>query len=160
MNSSMRRSVLNNEDKRLEDEKKENIAFLKVSLKDDNLGFSGEAEWEALAEHIYVHRYLKDQKSGKMSSWEEAFVSWKESVYNPLFKVIDWWEVKKAFVHYTKGQLFFAVSTHWYYMLEKNPDVSPEDAAVDFAAYYGKGIASWISMSRAAAALRLQQYNV
>ena len=108
---------MNNEDMRLEEEKKENIAFLKVRLKDDNLGFSGEAEWEALAEHIYVHRYLK-------------------------------------------GQLFFAVSTHWYYMLEKNPDVSPEDAAVDFAAYYGKGIASWISMSRAAAALRLQQYAV
>jgi hypothetical protein len=95
-----------------------------------------------------------DEKTGKMSSWEEAFNSWKEKVYTPLFKVIAWKEVKKAFNSYKKGQLLFAVSTHWYYMLEKDPKVRPEDAAVDFAAYYGKGYASWVSMMISTAATR------
>ncbi len=150
---------MSNIDSRLEAENKENMAFLKVHLKDDNLEFSSDEEWATLVEHINVHRYLTDQKSGKVSTWEEAYRSWKEKVYDPLFKVIDWWEVKKAFVHYTKGQLLFAVSTHWYYMLEKNPNVASEDAAVDFAAYYGKGVASWVSMMRSAAAMRLEHYS-
>jgi len=139
------------EDRLVETEKMEHMAFLKVQLKDDNLEFSSDAEWETLVDHIDVHKYLTDKSSGKISSWEESFHSWKAKVYTPLFNVIDWWEVKKAFSHYTKGQLLFAVSTHWYYMLEKDPDVAPEDAAVDFAAYYGKGFASWVSLMRSTA---------
>ena len=147
---------MTNEEKRLEVEKLEKIVFVKQQLAEENLGLNEESQWEALTNHVEVHRYLNDQKSGETSTWEEAFASWKETVYAPLANVIDWWEVKKAFSSYSRGQLLFAVSNHWYYMLEKDPKVEPEDAAVDFSAYYGKGIASWISLMRSAAAMRAQ----
>ncbi len=144
------------EDKIIDAEKVENTNLLKEKLQADNLGFQSEADWDALVEHVYVHKYLNEQNSEGFESWEAAFESWKEKVYAPILRVIDWWEVKKAFEGYTRGQLFFAVSNHWYYMLEKDAETEPEDAAVDFAAYWGKGFASWISMMRSAASMRLK----
>ena len=149
---------MTNEEKRLEVERHERIDYVRSQLVEENLGLNEDSQWEALANHVEVHKYLNDEKNNTSSTWEEAFSSWKETVYAPLAKVIDWWEVKKAFTSYSKGQLLFALSNHWYYMLEKDPAVEPEDAAVDFAAYYGKGIASWVSLMRAAAAMRAQ-YN-
>ncbi len=148
--------IMTNEEKKMEVERHENVEFVKNQLINDNLGFTEESQWEALTSHVEVHKYLLDQESGENYSFKAAFESWKEKVYAPLMQVIDWWEVKKAFTSYTKGQLLFAVSTHWYYMLEKDPETAPENAAVDFAAYYGKGIASWVSLMRAAAAMRAQ----
>ncbi|MDC7241142.1 MAG: hypothetical protein PQJ50_12370 [Spirochaetales bacterium] len=142
------------EDKKNEAAKVENTALLKEKLQDDNLGFTEEKEWTTLVEHVDVHKYLLEEKGQKFDSWEAAFDSWREKVYAPIFRVIEWWEVKKSFAEYTKGQLFFAVSTHWYYMLEKDPETEPEDAAVDFAAYWGKGLASWVSMMRSSAVMR------
>ena len=123
----------------------EKIETLKKMLASENLGFTKEEEWAALVDHVEVHKYLINQNKEKTIEWNEAAASWKETVYASLGKVIDWWEVKKAFSKYTKGQLLFALSTHWYYMKEKDPEISPEDAANDFAAFYGNGIGSWIS---------------
>ena len=123
----------------------EKIESLKNLLASENLGFTKAEEWKALVDHVEVHKYLINQGITETISWDDAALSWKENIYAPLGKVIDWWEVKKAFSKYTKGQLLFAVSTHWYYMKEKDPGISPEEAANDFAAFYGNGIGSWIS---------------
>ncbi len=129
------------------------IESLKTLMNSENLGFTKQEEWETLVDHVEVHKYLINEEMDGTITWEQAAFSWKENVYTPLKNVIDWWEVKKAFSGYSKGQLLFAVSTHWYYMKEKDPGILPEDAANDFAAFYGKGIGSWISRRKIESAM-------
>lgn len=124
------------------------VSFLKQLLENENLGFESNTEWETLVEHVEVHKYYLNQNHTETLSWEDAVSSWKERVYNPLNKVIQWWEIKKAFSKYTKGQLLFAVSSHWYYMIEANSEVSPEEAADHFAANYGSGVGRWVSRKK------------
>ena len=126
----------------------ERVSSLKKLLESENLEFSSDADWEALVNHIEVHKYFINQKSEQAISWDEAVSSWIKNVYAPLEEVIVWWEVKKAFKKYTKGQLLFAVSSHWYYLREKDPEVTPSEAANQFAAKYGKGIGRYFSQKK------------
>jgi len=118
---------------------------LKIMLKEDNLGLTQESEWDALVEHIEVHKYLVNQRISWTISWKDAVFSWYENVYRPVLQAIESWEIKRAFPDMNRGQLFFAVCSHWYYMQEKNPNVPAQEAAVDFAAQYGHGLAKWFS---------------
>ena len=104
-----------------------------------------ETNYQALSDQIEVHKYLINQTIPWVISWDDAAFSWVENVFHPIMQVVDQWEVQAAFPRFTRAQLFFAVSNHWYYMLEKSPDVSVKYAAVDYAATYGKGLARWIS---------------
>lgn len=121
------------------------IQSLKYQLNEVGFQLAGEQEWRELADHIEVHKYLINQDIKRPVTWEEAVFSWLENVYRPLSYAIDRWEIRRAFPGKTDGQLYLAISTHWHFLKERNPSVTPEDAARDFAAQYGTGIASWFS---------------
>jgi hypothetical protein len=104
-----------------------------------------ETNYQALSDQIEVHKYLINQGIPWVISWDDAAFSWVENVFHPIMQVIDQWEVQAAFPSLTRAELFFAVSNHWYYLLEKNSETSAWYAAVDYAATYGRGLARWIS---------------
>lgn len=104
-----------------------------------------EADYEALSDQIEVHKYLVNQNIPWQISWDEAAFSWSENVFLPVIQVLDKWEVKSAFNHRPLSKLYFDVSDHWYYLLERDPKVSAQYAAIDYAATYGKGLGKLFS---------------
>lgn len=103
------------------------------------------ADYQALSDQIEVHKYLINQDIPWTISWDEAAFSWMENVFHPIMQVVDQWEVQAAFPTKTRAILFFEISNHWYYLLEKNPGVSAHFAALEYAVTYGKGLAKLVS---------------
>src|SRR5690554_646705 len=102
-------------------------------------------DYQALSDQIEVHKYLVNQNIPWKISWDEAAFSWSENVYHPIMQVLDNWEVKLAFGNKRLADLYFDVSDHWYYLLERDPDVTALYAAIDYAATYGKGLGKFFS---------------
>lgn len=104
-----------------------------------------ETNYQALSDQIEVHKYLINQSIPWTITWDDAAFSWLENVYGPIMQVIDRWEVRSAFPGMQLAELYFAVSNHWYYLLEKDTHVSANYAAIDYAATYGKGLGKLFS---------------
>ncbi|TVR93726.1 MAG: hypothetical protein EA428_01560 [Spirochaetaceae bacterium] len=121
------------------------LTRLKNQLQTTEFTLGNEREWQELADHIEVHKYFINQSIGRTVTWDEAVFSWFENVYTPLSWIIDSWEVSGAFPDKTEGQLYLAISTHWHYLKERLPEITPADAAHDFASHYGSGLARWFS---------------
>ncbi|MEX2443923.1 MAG: hypothetical protein WD492_09980 [Alkalispirochaeta sp.] len=121
------------------------VQTLKDMLRTTGFSLRDEREWQELADHIEVHKYFINQTIGWTVSWDNAVFSWFENVYTPLNRIIDSWEVREAFPEKTEGQLYLAISTHWHFLKERYPEITPEEAAHDFASHYGQGLARWFS---------------
>jgi hypothetical protein len=119
---------------------------LQAILAPDDLGLENEADWDALVDHIEVHKYLINQKIGWTITWQDAVFSWYENVYRPIMNIISSVQVQWAFPGMTLGQLFFAVCTNWYYMQESDPQAAPLDAAYEYLTENGKGLGKFLSM--------------
>lgn len=111
-----------------------------------NTGFVfTETDYQALSNHIEVHKYLINQRIPWTVTWDDAAFSWLENVFRPIMQVVDRWEVLAAFPRHTRAQLFFDIANHWYYFQQKHPEADVSLAAMDYAATYGKGLGRWIS---------------
>ncbi|MFW5695241.1 MAG: hypothetical protein ACOCYB_08725 [Alkalispirochaeta sp.] len=121
------------------------VRTLKDMMRTTGFTLRDDREWQELADHIEVHKYFINQSIGWTVSWDNAVFSWFENVYTPLSRIIDSWEVREAFPDKTEGQLYLAISTHWHFLKERYPEITPEDAAHDFASHYGSGLARWFS---------------
>lgn len=99
-----------------------------------------ETDYQTLSDHIEMHKYLINQTIPWTVSWDDAAFSWIENVFHPIMQVVDRWEVRSAFPNKSRAELFFDISNHWYYLLEKNPKVYANVAAIDYAATYGTGL--------------------
>ncbi|MFA7566394.1 MAG: hypothetical protein WCY01_05155 [Alkalispirochaeta sp.] len=121
------------------------IKILKAMLADEHLDLRYDHEWEEIAEHVEVHKYFVNQSISWTITWDDAVFSWYEAVFIPVMQAIDAWHIRKAFPKKTRGQLYLAVATHWHFLKERNPDITIDEAADDFAGHYGTGLAGWFS---------------
>lgn len=126
-------------------EKIDRVKDLKAMLKQEGINLPRETDWNELVQHVEVHKYLINQQIGWTISWADAVFSWYENVFVPIKRAVQAWEIRGAFQEMTLGQLYLAVCTHWHFLKQRNPLVTPEDAAHDFAAHYGHGLAAWFS---------------
>lgn len=120
-------------------------AVLKLMLGDQRLELSDDAQWDELTDHVRVHRYLVNEAIPWTITWEEAVFSWFENVFRPVEQATRTWEVRHAFPTMTRGQLYLAIATHWHYLKANDQSVTPTEAAIDFAATFGQGIARLFS---------------
>jgi hypothetical protein len=104
-----------------------------------------EADYQALSDQIEVHKYLINQNIPWTITWDDAAFSWLENVYQPIMQVVDHWEIRSAFNKHDRARIFFDISDHWYFLMEKNPSTPASLAAVDYAAKYGRGLGKWMS---------------
>lgn len=121
------------------------IDDLKAMFLTEGIQFSREEGWKELEEHVDVHQYHLGQKLNRTISWDDAVYSWYDTVLVPLKRVVSSWEFRQAFPRQPLGDLYLAVSDHWHYLKERDPEVTPEEAARSFAMHYGKGLARWFS---------------
>ena len=112
------------------------VSSLKAMLSDEAFALQTDAEWQEVAEHVRVHRFLINQAIPWTVTWDDAVFSWYENVMRPLMDAVDVWNIRAAFPGRTMGQLYLAVATHWHFMKEHDGSVTPEEAANDFSAQY------------------------
>ncbi len=118
---------------------------MKVMFEKEGMTFANEDGWNALAEHVDVHnRYLNEQLKYNVS-WDDALFSWYENIYTPLKRAISSWSVKTAFSEYEIGELYLAVSDHWFYLKERYPEIDADTAAANFVRTYKDGITRFFS---------------
>lgn len=118
---------------------------LRAVMRENELWLRTDHQWRELIEHVNVHRYLINQRAPRALSWDEALLSWRDSVLDPVLRACRRWRVARAFPGLTRGELYLATATHWYYMIERDPSIDVEEAARDFTARYGKGLTRWFS---------------
>ncbi|WP_041394982.1 hypothetical protein [Parasphaerochaeta coccoides] len=115
---------------------------------DSTDGIFTDKDFALLKKQVATHKYLVNQNIPWTISWDDALYSWLENVFNPLMQYISRWEVRSAFPNMTLAQLYFAVSDHWYYLLEKHPEAWADLAALDYSAKYGHGLPALVSRLR------------
>jgi hypothetical protein len=123
-----------------EKEREEKKILLGGVLSSVDFKVETESEWDIIFEHIEVHKYFLDRKLKWKVDWNDVLFSWYENVFMPIMRILYHRSVKKAFPGKSLSQLYFDISTHWYYMLEKDPRKSEIDAAYDYISRYGKGL--------------------
>lgn len=114
-------------------------------LQDYDIRFSRNDGWEILVEHVLRHQELLVIDHGVRAGWHEAVFSWHETVFLPIFRTISPWGYRHAFGRHEIGDLYLAVSDHWGYLKERDPDATPSDAARSFLSTYGSGISRHFS---------------
>lgn len=119
--------------------------ILKTLFVPEGLQFTYEDGWQKLDEHVDVHEYFLGQSLGMHVTWDEAVYSWYENVLQPLKREIENWDMRSAFPKQPLGDLYLAISEHWHYLKEHDPDVTARDAAQSFLLHYGKGLTAWFS---------------
>ncbi|AHC14979.1 hypothetical protein [Salinispira pacifica] len=112
--------------------------LLKQTLMTQGFHCDSEDEWNALLEHIEVHKYFASEHSPSPVNWHEAVFSWMEEVYEPLLDAVKTPELHAAFPDVSSGSLLFAISSHWYYLKQSKGEVSAADAARDYSRKFGK----------------------
>lgn len=70
------------------------------------LDFSTTGQYDVIYNHILTHKYFINEKQSTEISMEEAILSWHNSVYKPVIKVIEKYKIMKYFRHRTKGDLY------------------------------------------------------
>lgn len=109
------------------------------------LEFARENGWATILEHIDTHRELLEKQHGIRANWFDAVFSWHEEVFVPLYRSIASRGFRLAFNDQKLGDLYLAVSDHWAYMKEKNPQASAAEAARSFLSHYGHGLSRHFS---------------
>ena len=106
--------------------------ILKMMFEKEGISFANEKGWNALAEHVAVHNQYLTMTLGFNVSWDDALFSWYENVYTPLKRAIMTRSMRHAFPSKASGDLYLDVSDHWFYLKQKNENISAETAAYDF----------------------------
>jgi hypothetical protein len=71
-----------------------------------NISFTEPGCYEMVREHIAVHKYLKAVEFNTELSYEQAAVSWYDTVYLPIVKLVRDRDVYKYFPGNTEGDLY------------------------------------------------------
>lgn len=104
-----------------------------------DIEFTIAGNYEALWEHISVHRYYLGQERREEVPLEEAVASWYDRVYLPIVQAIREQEVLADFPRRTEADLYLWIMDHLYYLRERyGQEIDVEEAAAGFAEQFSQ----------------------
>lgn len=110
---------------------------------DQRIFFSEPGRYRTLLEHIAVHRYFMGLALKRKVPYEEAVTDWYDTLYAPIVEAIRREHILDEFPGRTEADLYLWIIDHHYFLSQKyGPQVSPAEAAEDFAEHYG-GLPVW-----------------
>ena len=122
-------------------QKQESIEYL---IK--NTDMFQESDYNKLASHIEGHRYFLGKDLHMPITWDEATYSWMSNIYQPISQVMENWTTQMSFPGRRKADLFFEICDHLYYLsVEKQKEVNPYIAVLDYDAQFGKKIGRFLA---------------
>lgn len=87
-------------------------------LPDVDLITSIPGQYERLQEHISAHRWYLGEQQGKDIPYEEAVISWYQSVYLMLVEIIRELDIMVDFPDRTETDLYLWIISHQWYLRE------------------------------------------
>jgi hypothetical protein len=111
----------------------EEIRLLKLMFSAEGINFSSEEGWNTFAEHVAVHNENLNNELQYNVSWDDALFSWYENIYTPINRAMNDWSVKRTFSNMASGDLYLAISDHWFYLKESSPNITADQAAYNLA---------------------------
>jgi hypothetical protein len=105
---------------------------------DQNVRFSIGGGYERLIEHIAVHRYFMGLDLKRDIEEDEAVIDWYDNVYMPIVQAVREENILKEFPGRTEADMYVWIIDHKHFLREGcGCDVSPEEAAADYAEQFG-----------------------
>jgi hypothetical protein len=105
-----------------------------------DLDFSSPGQYDVVYNHILSHKYYINQSKEEEVSLTDAVVSWYNTVYLPVIKVIKNLRVLSRFRHRTASDLYVWLIKYWDDVKKQfGGDYSLEDAAKDFKNRFSVG---------------------
>ena len=99
--------------------------------------FTRPGRYAVLLEHIEKHRYFKSLDEAREISYDEAVLSWYDTVYEPLVSIVRLEEILEKFPKRTEADLYVWISGHLFSLREAlGEQVGFRDAARDYARKY------------------------
>lgn len=100
---------------------------------DSDFHLSNPAEYERLHDHINAHRYYLGTERQADVSYEEAVLSWHDSVYRPLVEAIESQNLQRQFPELTTTDLYLRVSEYQWLVREAAQETLFDEQARDEA---------------------------
>ncbi|MCL4507300.1 MAG: DUF4032 domain-containing protein [Chloroflexi bacterium] len=102
-----------------------------------NIRFSIGGAYARLIEHVAVHRYFMGLEQRRDISEDEAVMDWYDNVYCPIVAAVRTDDILSEFPGRTEADLYLWIIDHKHFLHEASgADVSPEEAALDYAENY------------------------
>jgi len=90
-------------------------------------------QYEKLMDHIDVHRWYLGEERKAAVPYEEALISWYDTVYMPLVEIIRQKGILKDFPGRTEADLYLWIIEHYWYVAQSDQeDISLEQAAEEY----------------------------
>jgi len=105
---------------------------------DSALDFSAPGRYDAIYNHILVHKYFLNESQEGEIPFPNALVSWYQNVYRPTIEVIRKQWLLPNFPGRTESDLYVWIIKHWDFLKKKYRGYSLSAAAGDFSRKYGK----------------------
>ena len=107
---------------------------LKTLRPDSELLLTEPGNYQAILEHIEVHRYFVGINCGCPPTWEEAVTSWYDNVYMPVVRAIRQHNMLEDFPDRTEADLYVWIIWHQEELTEHyiDPSVTLDDTVMDF----------------------------
>jgi len=72
--------------------------------------------YERLLDHISVHRYYRGIETKQDISWQDALISWRDTVYRPMIEAIRRSGILEQFPDKTETDLYLFVMDHLHHL--------------------------------------------
>ena len=106
---------------------------------DERIEFSELGGYLDLVRHINAHRYYLGKEQQRDVGRDEAVVSWYDTVYMPIVRVIRDQNVLKHFPGRTEADLYRWIMDHRWYMRERSgADPGPQSATSEYVELFGQ----------------------
>ncbi|MBN1646626.1 MAG: transcriptional regulator [Spirochaetales bacterium] len=110
-------------------------------IKKEKLSFSETGRYLEILKHINVHKYYLNQNKKEEISFVEAGKSWYKTLYQPIIEAIENNNLLFRFPGRTRSDLYVWIIQHWDELKrEEGGNVPIEEAAVDYARKFGRGL--------------------
>jgi hypothetical protein len=100
--------------------------------------FTMPGRYDAIYNHILVHKYYINEGKEEEIPFSEALVSWYNNVYQPIARIIKEQWLVLNFPGQSTGDLYVWIVKHWDFLKKKYGVYSLPDAARDFSIKYGR----------------------
>jgi hypothetical protein len=121
------------------------LAELRPGAKID---FTATGRYDEIIRHINGHKYYLNLAKKEEISFQEAVLSWYDTVYKPIVDLTGEQRLLKAFPGRTAADLYVWIVRHWDELKKKYGQAFPlEQAAIEYTELYGqpkRGLAAGI----------------
>lgn len=104
-----------------------------------SMSFTATGRYDEIIRHINGHKYYLNLSKKEEISFEEAMLSWYDTVYKPIVRLIEAERFVRHFPGRTAADLYVWIVRHWDELKKKyGQTFSLEQAAQDYTERYGR----------------------